>query len=96
MSYFSGVSGVETVYAEVADVDTRKRMNFTSNSFFGETPKFVDLGLSPAHRADKLKSIFTPTTRDGGLTDNSNGLMSRHRIVEVTADRVSKKKAYID
>ena len=85
-SYFSGVSGVETVSSEVADVNPRKRMNFASNYVFSKTPKFVDLGLSPAHTADKLKSIFTPATRYGWLTDNYDGLTSRHRIAEFTED----------
>ena len=44
-SYFSGVGGVETISAEVANVNLRERMNFASNSVFGETPKFMDLGL---------------------------------------------------
>ena len=96
MSYFSGVIGVEIVSAEVADVNPRKRMNFTSNSVFGENPKFVDLGLSPAHTADKLKSIFAPATRTGWLTDKSDGLASRHRIEEITTDRLSEAKAYRD
>ena len=94
--YFSGVSGVETVSAEVADVNPRERMNFASNSVFGETAKFVDLGLSPAHTADKLKSIFAPATRDGGFPDNSYWLASRHLIAEVTAGRVSEAKEYSD
>ena len=48
------------------------------------------MGLSPAHTSDKLKSIFAPATKAVGLTDNSDGLVSRHRIAEVTADRVSE------
>ena len=92
MSYLSGVSGVETVSAEVSNVNPRERVNFASNSVFGKTPKFVNLGLSPAHTADKLKSIFSPATRSGGLRDNSDELASRHRIAEVTADRVSEEK----
>ena len=96
MSYFSGISGVETVSAEVADINPRERINYASNSVFGETPKFVDLGLSPAHTADKLKSIFFPATRVGGLTDNSDGLTSSHSIAKVTADRANEAKAYSD
>ena len=95
-SYFSGVSGVETVSAEVTNVNQCKRMNFASNSVFGENPKFVDLGISPAHTADKLKSIFTPTTNARELTDKYNRLMSRNRIAEVTADRFSETKVYSD
>ena len=95
-SYFSGVSGVETVSADVTDVNLCKRINFASNSVFGKTQKFVDLGLSPAHTADKLKSVFAPAIRAVGLTDNSVVLTSRCRISEVTADRVIKAKAYSD
>ena len=87
---------METISAEVSDVNPRKRMKFASNSVFGEAPKFVDLVLSSAHTADKLKSIFDPANRAEGLTDNSNGFASRHRIAEVTADRVSEAKAYSD
>ena len=95
-SYFSGVISVKTVSSEAADANPHKRMNFASNSVFEKTQKFVDLGLSPAHTADKLNSIFALDTRAGGLTDNSNGLASVHRISEVAADRVSEVKAYID
>ena len=63
MSYFSAVSGEETVSAEVVDVNPCKRVNFASNVVFGENPKFVDLGLSPAHTADKIKSVIGPATR---------------------------------
>ena len=87
---------MEKVSAKVADVNPRERMNFASNSVFGKTPNFMDLGLSPAHIADKLKSIFAPATRSGGLTDNSNWITVRHFIAEVTADRVSKEKVYSD
>ena len=96
MSYFSWVSGVETVSAEAADVNPCGRMNFASNPVFGKTPKFVDLGFSPAHIADKLKSIFFPATIAGGLTDNSDGLTSSHSIAKGTADRMSEEKAYSD
>ena len=65
MSYFSGVSGAKTVSTEVADVNPCERVNFASNSVFGETPKFVDLGLSPAHTADKLKSSSTLPDLEG-------------------------------
>ena len=56
----------------------------------------MDLGLSPAHTADKLKSIFAPATRTGGLKNNYDGLTSRHRIAEVTADRLIQEKVYSD
>ena len=51
-------------------------MNFASNSVLGETPKFVDLGLLPAHTTDKLKSVIGPTNRAGGFTDHSDWLAS--------------------
>ena len=87
---------METVSAEVADVNLCKRVNFASNSVFGETPKFMDLGLSPAHTPDKIKSIFVPANRVGVLADNSDGLTSSHGIAKVTADRVIEEKAYSD
>ena len=71
-------------------------MNFASNAVFGENPNFVDLGISPAHTADKLKSVIVPATIAGGLTDNSDGLASWHHIVKVTADRASEAKVYSD
>ena len=87
---------MKTVSAEVADVNPCKRMNFASNSVFSETPKVVDLELSPAHTADKLNSVFAPATSAGGLTDNSDWLASRHGCEEVTVGRVSEAKAYSD
>ena len=87
---------METVSAEAAEVNPCERVNFASNSVFGKNPKFVDKGISPAHKADKLNSIFVPATRVGGLTDNSDGLTSSHGIVKVTADRASEAKVYSD
>ena len=95
-SYFSSVSGAETVSAEVADVNPCERVNFLSNSVFGENPKFVDLGLSAAHTANKLKSSVGPATRVPGLIDNTDRLTSSHGISKVAADRVSEAKAYSD
>ena len=89
-SYFSGIIGLEVVSAEVADINLRERMNFASRSALGKTPKFVDLGLPPAHTTDKLKSVIGPTTRAGGLTDNSDWLASWHCVAEVTEGRVSE------
>ena len=71
-------------------------MNFASNPVLGESPKFVDLRLSTAHTADKLKSVIGPVTRAGGLTDNSDRLTPSHGISKVAADRVSEAKAYSD
>ena len=87
---------METFSAEVADVNPCKGVNFASNSVFGETPMFVDLGLSPAHTADKLKFIFVLATRAEELTDDTNGFLSSHGIAKVTADRVSEAKVYSD
>ena len=95
-SYFSCISNAETVSAEVADINPCERVNFPSNAVFGENPKFVGLGLSTAHTANKLKSVICPATRVRGLTDNTNGLTSSHGISKVTADRVSEAKAYSD
>ena len=91
---FSHVVGVKAVPVEVADVDASERMNFASNPVLGKSPKFVDLRLSTAHTADKLKSVIGPATRVRGLTDNSDGIKSRNRIAEVTADRESEAKWY--
>ena len=87
-SFFSHVVGLETVSGEVADVDTSKRMNFVSNPFLSETPKFVDLRLLTINTADKLNYVFAPVTRAEGLMDHSNWLAYRHCIVEVTKGRV--------
>ena len=79
-SYFSGLIDVETFFAEVADIKPRERINFASNSVFGENPNSVDLGLSPAHTTDKLKSVIGPATRAEVCMDHYNWLASRHRI----------------
>ena len=71
-------------------------MSFASNYFLVETPKFVDLRLSPAHTTDKLKPVIGPATRAGGLKDNSNWIASRHFIAEVTGGRVSEVQVYRD
>ena len=56
----------------------------------------MDLGLSTAHTANKLKSAIGPATRVRGLTDNTDGLTSSHGISKVAADRVSEAKRYSD
>ena len=60
MSYFSSVGGAETVSAEVANVNLCERVNFPSNAVFGENPKFMDLGLSTAHTANKISLASAP------------------------------------
>ena len=95
-SFFSHEVGLEVVSGEVANVDASKRMNFTSNTVLGETPKFVDLRLSTVNTADKLNSAFDHITRKEGLTDHSNWLASRHHIAEVTEGRVSEVQSYSD
>ena len=92
-SYLIGVSGLETVSAEVADVNQRERMNFASNSVSDKTPKFVDLGISSTHKTNKLKSVISPTNMDGGLTDNSDWIAPMYSISEVTEVKVSKVQA---
>ena len=62
-TFFSHVVGVKAVPGEVADVDASERMNFASNPVLGKNPKFMNLRLSPAHTADKIKSIMGPATR---------------------------------
>ena len=54
------------------------------------------MGLSTAHTADKLKSIFVPVTISGGLTDNYGGLTSSRGVAKVTEDRASQAKRYSD
>ena len=95
-SFFTHVVGLEAVSGEVADVDARERMNFTSNPVLGETPKFMDLRLSTVNTADKLNSVFAPVTRAEGLTDHSDWLASRHCIAEATEGRVIEVQAYND
>ena len=56
----------------------------------------MDLGLSTAHTANKIKSGIGPATRVRGLTDNTDRLTSSRGISKVAADRVSEAKAYSD
>ena len=85
-----------TVPVKSADVNLRGGMVFTSNSVLGKSPNFLDLGLPLANTADKLKSVFAPTTIFEGLTDNSDWLASRHGYKEVPVRRVSEAKAFSD
>ena len=94
--FLSHKVGVKAVPGKVVDVNTSKRINSASNPVLRESPNFVDLWLSAAHTADKLKSVIGPATRAGGLTDNSDRLTSRHGIAEVSADRVSETKIHSD
>ena len=71
-------------------------MDFPSNSIVTKIPNFLDLRLSPANIADKLKSIMGLATRFEGLTYRSDSLVSRHSIEEVNVRRVSEKKSYSD
>ena len=95
-SFSSHVVGLEAVFGEVADVDTIERTNFLSSPVLGETPKFMDLRVSTINTADKLNSVFAPVSRAEGLTDHSEWLTSGHQFAEVTAERVSEAKAYIN
>ena len=63
---------------ESANINARERIDFVSYSVIGESPNFLDLGLSPANTEDNLKSVFLPATRVEGLTDNFNWLSSMH------------------
>ena len=71
---------METVSSEVANVNQRDRMNFAGNYVFEKTPNIVDLGLSPTHTTDKLKSLIGPATRAERWMDQSNLLLSRNSI----------------
>ena len=93
---FNIVIGPKTLPRESTNVHARKRMDFTSNYVIGESPNFMNLGLSPANTADKIKSVISPDTRFEVLTDGSYWLASRHGIEEITAGRVSETKAYMD
>ena len=70
----------------------------SSTAIRGRNAELIDdsMGLLTAHTADKLKSVIGPATRSEGLTNNTDGITSRHRIAEVTADRVSEEKEYSD
>ena len=87
-SFFRHAVGLKSVSREVDDVDASERINFASNLVLSETPEFVDLGLSTVNTADKLNSVYAPVTRAEGLMDHSGWLVSRHRIVKITEDRV--------
>ena len=72
----SRLIGPKTVSIEIANVYAHKRMDLVSNSIFTESPNFMDLGLSPANKTDKLKSVIGPTNKVEGLTDISGWLTS--------------------
>ena len=65
-------------------------------SFLEKVQTFLYLRLSPSHTTNKLRSVFSPATRYGGFTDNSDWIASRHQIAEVTEGIVSEVKAYRD
>ena len=56
----------------------------------------MDFGLSPANTSYKLKSVIIPTARFRRSTNGSNWRRPRHDIEEVTTERVSETKGYID
>ena len=69
-------------------------MGFASISVVTESPNIVDLGLLPANKTDKLKSVIGPTTRVEGLTNSSNWIASSHGCEEVTVGAVIEAKAF--
>ena len=71
-------------------------MDLASNSVVAESINFMDLGLSPADKTYKLKSVIGPTNRVEGLTDGSDWLTSMHGCKEVTVGRLSEEKAFSD
>ena len=89
---FSEVIGHKTVPDKRADVYTRKWMDFGSNSVLSESPNFMDFGLLPTNKRDKLKSIIVHTTKIKRVTNGSKRLKRTHDISEITAKTVSKKK----
>ena len=68
-------------------------MNLKCDAILTESPNFVNLGLSSVHTSDELRSVFIPTTIIGRPMDGSNRILSGHRIVEVTADIVSRTRS---
>ena len=56
----SVVIGMGAVSGEVADVNARKRIKFTSNSVLSETPTLVDLGLLLAHTTENSSLSSAP------------------------------------
>ena len=93
---FSKLIGLKTVPNESADVYVRKSTDFGSNSVVSESQKFMDFGLLSSNTPDKLKSVIVPATRVGRLTNGSDWLQYRNDIEEVTVERVSDAKSYID
>ena len=71
-------------------------MDFMSHYVIVESPNFMNLGLSPNHTTDKLKSVIGPATSIEWLKNISNCLASRHGIKKVTVGRVSEAKSYSD
>ena len=66
-SFFTDKISVKRLPGEVVtDLDPRKRMNFVS-SVLGESPMFIDFGLSSANAMDKPKSVFFPSARAESL-----------------------------
>ena len=89
---WSKIIGNKLVTDKSADVYARGRMNFGSDTNLSENPNFMNFGLSPVKKIDKLRSVFVSTTRVGSPKNSSNWIKPRHDIEEATADRVSETK----
>ena len=64
-------------------------MNLTCDAIITESPNFMNMELSYVHTLYEIGSVFIPTTVIRRPTDVSNWLPLVHRIVGITADRVS-------
>ena len=79
---WSKIIGGKVVTNKIANVYTRIRMNFGSDTVLSKNSNFMDFGLSPFNTTDKLGSIIAPDWIQHG-----------HDIEVAAADRVSKMKA---
>ena len=71
-------------------------MDFVS-SVLGESPKFMDFGLSSVNSTVKPNSVFAPSTRAESLNGTGGGSLNGdwiHGIAEVAVERASKTKVY--
>ena len=87
--------GVKTLPSEViTDLDPRKRMNLAS-SVLGESPKFIDFGLSPFNAMGKPNPVFSPSTRAESLKGTGGGSLNDDWIASSHGfERARNTKAY--
>ena len=85
---FSKLIGRKFIDESSADVNSRFRMNFGSDTVLTKSPNFVNLGLASVHISDGLRSVFITTNIIRTPKDSSNWIPTSHRIGEVALDRV--------